>query len=194
MIVPVQPSSTLRESAPERLWFALVVKPRHEKSVARALRAKQLEEFLPLYRERRAWSDRVKAVELPLFCGYVFCYFSYAERLRVLNTPGVVCILGAGEIFRPIAESEIETIRLIAQSGLPAKPYPYLEAGEIVRVEEGPLAGIKGTVIRSKGTTSVIISVELLKRSVAVELNSEAVRAVAQKIPVANRCVAPAVL
>jgi len=194
MTLPVESSSAVSEGMPERLWFALVVKPRHEKSVARGLRAKQLEEFLPLYRERRTWSDRTKAVEFPLFSGYVFCRFAYAERIPVLNTPGVVCILGAGEVFAPIAETEMETIRLIAQSGLPAKPCPYLSVGEVVRVEEGPLAGINGIVIRNKGATSVVISVELLRRSVAVELNSETVRAVPPGIAAAGGYSAAAVL
>jgi transcription antitermination factor NusG len=176
MIAAYEQGTALSARRAERLWFAVVVKPRHEKSTARLLRGRGLEEFLPLYRERRAWSDRRQALELPLFPGYVFCRFSYVDRLRVLSAPGVVCVLGAGDVFSPITEAEIRTIRGIVASGLPARPCPYLLPGEVVRVMEGPLAGVSGTVLRHKGITSVVITVETLRRSLAVELDSEAVR------------------
>ena len=160
------------------LWFALTVKPRYEKSVSRALRARNLEEFLPLYKEKREWSDRVKAVEFPLFSGYVFCRFDYADRLTVLNTPGVASILGAGAIYAPIPEDEIAAIRLIVNSGVRARPWAYLAPGQTVRVDQGPLAGLRGTVLRNKGVTCVVISVELLRRSIAAEVDSCAVQPV----------------
>jgi transcription antitermination factor NusG len=161
------------------LWFALSVKPRHEKAVARALRTRQLEDFLPLYRESHAWSDRTKPVELPLFAGYVFCRFSYSERLVVLNTPGVTAILGAGKVFAPISEEQIEALRTIAASRVRARPCEYLPPGQLVRVESGPLAGVRGTVLRHKGGACVVISVEILQRSVAAEVEYGAVEALA---------------
>jgi transcription antitermination factor NusG len=165
---------------PERLtqphWFALLVKPRHEKSVAQALRDRQLEEFLPLIREQHAWSDRVKCVRVPLFAGYVFCRFAFADRLAVLNTRGVLRILGAGHIFAPVSCEQIADLRTIVASGLPARPGPYLVPGATVRVESGPLSGIRGMVVRNKGLTSVVVSVEILQRSVVVEVDSDAVR------------------
>ena len=158
------------------LWFALTVKPRYEKAVARALRGKNLEEFLPLYRQDRAWSDRVKAVEFPLFSGYVFCRFSYADRFAVLNTPGVTAILGAGAIYAPIPDDEIAAIRTVVNSGLRARPWPYLVPGQMVRIESGPLAGVRGTVLRNKGVTCVVVTVELLQRSIAAEVDRGAVQ------------------
>src|SRR5260370_4723822 len=137
----------------QTLCFALRVKRRHEKAVAHSLRCKQLEDFLPLYRESRGWSDRTTTVELPLFAGYVFCRFAYADRFLVLNTPGVTAILGAGSVFAPVAEEEIASIRTIVDSGLPARPFQYLTPGQLVVVERGPLAGIRGTTWRTKGAT-----------------------------------------
>jgi len=157
-------------------WFALSVKPRHEKSVAQALRSQGLEEFLPLYQEQHAWSDRTKRVEIPLFAGYVFCHFGFHDRFVVLNTRGVIRILGAGSIFSPVSEDQIAELRAISASGLPALPHPYLEPGDLVRVERGPLAGVRGMVLRNKGVTSLVVSVEILQRSVVVEVESEVVR------------------
>jgi transcription antitermination factor NusG len=164
------------QSIAQPLWFALSVKPRHEKSVAQALRLRQLEEFLPLYQEQHAWSDRMKPVKLPLFCGYVFCRFSFADRLTVLSTRGVTRILGAGNIFAPISEEQIAELRAIVASGLPARPCSCPVPGERVRVERGPLCGVRGTVLRTKRTTSIVVSVEILRRSVAVEVHSDHVR------------------
>jgi transcription antitermination factor NusG len=152
-------------------WFAVSVKPRHEKAVGRFLRERDLVQFVPLCRGRRAWSDRVKKVDLPLFAGYVFCRFSYADRLNVLSTPGVTGILGAGKVFSPISEEQIAALRTIVASGAPARPCDYLPPGQIVRVEDGPLAGVSGTVLRSHGSASIVISIEILQRSVAVELD-----------------------
>ncbi len=157
-------------------WFALSVKPRHEKSVAQALRLQLFEEFLPLYREQHAWSDRTEWVAVPLFAGYVFCRFSFADRLAVLNTRGVLRILGAGNIFAPVSEEQIAELRAVVASGLPARPCSYLVPGEMVRVERGPLSGVRGMVLRNKGVTSVVVSVEILQRSVVVEVDSDAVR------------------
>lgn len=174
-MIPIHPSRLL-QPVTQANWFALNVKPRHEKSVAEALRAQGLESFLPLYEERHAWSDRIKRVELPLFAGYVFCRFSFADRLVVWNTRGVIRVLGAGYVFAPLSEEQIAELRAVSISGLPARPCPYLAPGEAVRVQRGPLTGVRGTVVRSKGVTSVVISVEILQRSVIVEVGSDVVR------------------
>ena len=164
------------QSSREAHWFAINVKPRHEKRVAETLRVQGLESFLPVYQERHAWSDRVKRVELPLFAGYVFCRLSYADRHVVWNTRGIIRLLGAGNVFAPLSEEQIAELRAVEASGLPARPCPYIAAGEVVRVERGPLAGVRGKVLRHKGVTSVVVSVEILQRSVLVEVESEAVR------------------
>jgi len=157
-------------------WFALSVKPRHEKSVAEALREQGLESFLPLYEEKHVWSDRTKRVAMPLFAGYVFCRLSFADRRVVWNTRGVIRVLGAGSVFAPVSEEQVADLRAVVASGLPARPHPYLAPGEMVRVEGGPLAGIRGKVMRSKGGASIVVSVEILQRSVSVEVESEVVR------------------
>lgn len=155
-------------------WFALTVKHQHERQIAAALRSKGLEELLPLYRTRRRWSDRVKAVDLPLFPNYVFCHFRFEDRLAVLGTPGVFSIVGFGGKPTPVSDQEIASIQAILASGLPVEPWPHLKAGDIVLVEDGPLRGLEGVLLQSKDATRVVVSVELLQRSIAVEIEREA--------------------
>ncbi len=152
-------------------WYALTVRPRHEKSTARNLHAKGLEDFSPVYRARRRWCDRVKELEVELFPGYVFCRFSYRERMAVLNTPGVTSIVGFGREPAAVGEEEIEAVRAIVASGLPAQPWQYLRAGQRVRIEEGCLRGVVGIVLRERDLCRVLVSIELLQRSVAVEID-----------------------
>ena len=158
-------------------WYALTVKPRHEKAAAQNLRLKGLEDFSPVYRARRRWSDRIKELELQLFPGYVFCRFSYARRLDVLNTAGVTSIVGFGKTPAPVDDSEILSVRAIIESGYPALPWPYLRVGQRVRIQEGCLAGLAGTLVREKDVYRVVVNVELLQRSVAVEMDRFAVGA-----------------
>lgn len=155
------------------LWFALTVKPRHEKAVAQSLRHRGLEDFLPLYSVRHRWSDRVKAVELPLFPGYVFCRFDYEQRLPVLITPGVTSIVGCTKLPTPVSEDEIAAVRIILASGLAAQPWPVVRVGQSIRVESGSLAGLQGILIREKDSSRVVVSLELLQRAVAVEIDRD---------------------
>jgi transcription antitermination factor NusG len=113
---------------------------------------------------------------MPLFAGYVFCRFCFHDRFVVLNTRGVIRILGAGSIFSPVSEDQIADLRVITASGLAALPHPYLAPGDMVRVERGPLAGVRGMVLRNKGFTSLVVSVEILQRSVVVEVESDVVQ------------------
>jgi transcription antitermination factor NusG len=159
-------------------WFVLTAKPRHEKVVAENLRGKGLESFVPLYRAQRQWTDRVQAVDLPLFPGYVFCRFAYASRLPVLNTPGVTSVVTFSNVPTPVGDDEISRIRAIQASGLPAQPWPYLHVGQKARIERGALAGLEGGLIREKDGLRVVVCVELLRRAVAVEINRDMVRAV----------------
>jgi transcription antitermination factor NusG len=156
-------------------WFALTVKPRHEKAAARNLRLRGLEDVLPLQRVRRPWSDRMQPVDLPIFPGYVFCRFSYAERLHALNTPGVTSIVGFGHEDAPIADAEIGALRALMASGWPLSPWPYLRIGEAVRIERGALEGVRGTLLREKNPWRIVVNVELLQRSVAVEIDRDLV-------------------
>jgi transcription antitermination factor NusG len=159
-------------------WFALTAKPRHEKVVAENLRGKGLESFVPLYRTWRQWTDRVQSVDLPLFPGYVFCRFAYASRLPVLNTPGVTSVVSFSDVPTPVTDDEISRIRTIQASGLPSQPWPYVRVGQKARIEWGALAGLEGVLIREKDALRVVVSVELLRRAVAVEIDRDMIRAV----------------
>jgi len=168
-------------------WFALHVRTRFEKVVARNLRGKGYEEFLPLYRRSNRWSDRVKEIELPLFPGYVFCRFNPQDRLPVLTVPGVNTIVGIGKNLMPVDESELDAVRAVLQSRAHCEPWPYLEVGQRVWVEHGPLAGTQGMVMMVKNTYRLVISVNMLQRSVAVEIDRDCLKPVSNapgsKIP-----------
>jgi transcriptional antiterminator RfaH len=159
-------------------WFALQVRVRHEADVTVHLESKGYEWFLPLYTERRRWSDRVKQVEAPLFPGYVFCRFNPNDRLPILKTPGVSQIVGYSRVPVPVDEQEIESIRTLVASGVPNFPCAYLEVGSRVRIEAGALRGLEGILTDLKGKRRLVLSITLLQRSVAVEIDSEAVSVV----------------
>ncbi len=152
-------------------WFAIRTKSQCEKMVSDALRYKGYEEFLPLYWSRRRWSDRIKVIQLPLFAGYLFCRFDLASRNSILTTPGVSHIVGQGRVPLPVDPSEVESIRLAVNSGQNIEPWRGLEVGNKVRIENGPLRGIEGMLLRFKGTNHLILGVQLLQRSVAVEVD-----------------------
>jgi transcription antitermination factor NusG len=160
------------------LWYALYVRTRFEKVVARNLRGKGYEEFLPLYRRASRWSDRIKQIELPLFPGYVFCKVNPHDRLPVLTIPGVNGIVGFGKNFIPVDECELNAIRGVLKAGTYCEPWPFLQVGERVRVEYGALAGTEGIVLMFKNTYRLIISINMLQRSVAVEIDRDCLKPV----------------
>jgi transcription antitermination factor NusG len=127
--------------------------------------------FLPLSKSTRKWSDRLKEIELPLFPGYLFCRMNPNDRLPVLMTPGVIQIAGTGSTPIPVEEHEIAAIQRVEKSGLSTMPWPYLKIGNIAKIEEGPLRGLSGIVIRIKSGMKLVLSVELLQRSIAVEID-----------------------
>jgi transcription antitermination factor NusG len=157
-------------------WYALYVRLRYEKIVASCLSNRGYEVFLPTYQSRRRWSDRTKRIDLPLFAGYTFCRFDFQERLPILTVPGVSFIVGFGKTPTPVDAKELDAVRLVTESGLPCEPWPFLKAGEKVRVEHGALAGLEGYVLNVKNSYRIIVSVQLLGRSVSVELDRDAVR------------------
>jgi transcription antitermination factor NusG len=136
-------------------------------------RQKGIEEFLPLYASRRRWSDRYKSVELPLFPGYIFCRLEAERRLPLLIIPGVLHMVGAGKTPLPVEEAEIAALQVASESCLRAEPWPYLEAGQRVRLEDGPLTGIEGILIEARKHCRLVLSVTLLNRSVAVEIDRD---------------------
>jgi transcription antitermination factor NusG len=167
-------------------WYALHVRSRFEKTVARHLQGKGYEEFLPLYSLRRQRSDRTKTIELPLFPGYVFCKFDIGHRLPVLMIPGVNSVVGIGKSPMAVDERELDDIRLVLTSGSRCEPWPYLRIGQQVRVEHGALEGTQGTVESFKNGYRLVISVHLLQRSVAVEIDADCLAPISPRSPIAS--------
>jgi transcription antitermination factor NusG len=153
----------------KKSWYALRVKSRHENIVASHLQARGFESLLPLYKCRRRWSDRFKEIELPLFPGYVFCQFNPMNRLPILTVPGIVHIVGVGRTPLPVDEAEMAAILTAVESGLPSRPWPFLQIGHKVRIEYGPLKGVEGILLGFRGHHRLVLSVTLLQRSVAVQ-------------------------
>jgi transcription antitermination factor NusG len=160
------------------MWFAVRTKARHESTAARYLAAHGIEQFLPFYKSRRQWSDRLKVVELPLFAGYLFVQIEAGHFIPVLEAPGVVEIVGFGGTPAPIPDTEIRAVRRLLISGLPASPHPYLKAGDRVRIKGGPLDQLEGILQKVRNQWRFILTVEMLHRAVAVEVDSEMVEPV----------------
>lgn len=158
-------------------WFALQVRTRHEAGVAKFLSGKGYDPFVPLYQSRRRWSDRIKVVAEPLFPGYLFCRFDPNNRLPILATPGVIQIVGFNRMLVPVDEAEIDAIQSLVASGFPSQPWPFLQVGDRVQIDSGPLRGLEGLLVELKGSHRLVVSVTLLQRSVAVEIDSALVRA-----------------
>jgi transcription antitermination factor NusG len=156
-------------------WFAIRVRPKHEKAAALSLGRQGFEEFVPVHRVRRRWSDRVKDVDAVLFPGYIFCRFPRHDRLRVLNSPSVESIVGFGKTDIPVDDAEIHAVRTLVASGRPLAPWPFLRIGQNVAIESGPLAGVRGVVLRDPDSWRVVVSVEALDRSIAVEVDRDVI-------------------
>jgi len=129
-----------------------------------------------VYTTRRKWSDRLKEAKTPLFPGYLFCRFDPERRLPILKAPGVIDIVGTRRQLIPVEESEIAAIQRLVASGVPNEPWPFLQVGQKVEIECGPLCGLEGVLVEFKGNRRLILSVSLLRRSVAVEVDSAVVR------------------
>src|SRR5712664_4575734 len=152
-------------------WLSLMVRTSREKTASLLLENVGYEFFLPTSKYMRRWSDRMKEIEVPLFPGYLFCRMNPHNRLPVLMTPGVIQIVGVGKAPIPVEEEEIAAIQRVGKSGLPTMPWPYLEVGHVVTMEEGPLCGLAGIVLKIKSGLKLVLSVSLLQRSVAVEID-----------------------
>lgn len=155
----------------EPRWYAAHTCANHEKRVAEQLELRSVENFLPLYPSVRHWRDRRVRLELPLFPGYVFVRLALRDRLRVLQFPGVARLVGFGGLPAPLEDSEVEAIRACLVSGVQAQPYPFLTVGRRVRVKSGPLKGLRGILVRKKNQFRFVISVDLIMRSVAAEID-----------------------
>jgi len=164
-------------------WFALRVRSKHERIAAFHLRERGFEEFSPSYKEESQWSDRKKTMERFLFPGYVFCRLNPQDRLPVLTVPGVVDLVGFGGGPCAIPDFEIEQVRTMVQSGLLVTPWPFLEVGQTVLLEHGPLTGLEGILEEVKGKLRLVVSIRLLQRSVSTEVDRKWVRPVNPSTP-----------
>jgi transcription antitermination factor NusG len=166
-------------------WFAIYVKPKTEKSVAAALRLKGYEEFLPMYRCRQKLRKKPLMCEAPLFPNYVFCRLNSETYGPIVTTPGVVRIVGFGGRPFPLEELEIRSIQSLIYAKMEPTPCPYLAVGEFIYVKEGPLMGTSGWITRIGNKARLVVSISLLQRSVAVELDSSLVQPVSSPMPIA---------
>lgn len=156
-------------------WFALVVKPRFDKAVGRILEAKGYETLVPTYRKYRIYGARSKASEIPLFPGYVCCRFDVRRTLPILSTPGVVRVVGTQRVPMPLSEVEINALLTAMKAHIPVQPFPFISAGQRVRITAGALAGIEGIVLGPKPKLRIVLSISLLQRSVLLEIDRDQV-------------------
>jgi transcription antitermination factor NusG len=160
-------------------WFALQVRTRWENSTGVLLCGKGYQTLVPTYQTKKRWNGKVKQMSAPLFPGYVFCQFDALKRLPILVTPGVISVVGRGRVPFPVNDDEIAAIQTIVTSGFQAEPWPYLEVGQKIRIEGESLNGLEGILIHFKGNNRIVVSVSLLRRSVALEIDRDCVRPVA---------------
>jgi len=160
-------------------WFAVSTRSHHENNVAEQFRGKGLEHFLPLYTSARRWKDRVKVLQMPLFAGYLFVRIFPSQFLDVLQTHGVSKLVGSPKPL-PLEEKEVQQLRTWLSLPLAIEPNPYLRIGQLVRVRRGPLADVEGILVRKKSVFRLVVSVDLIQRSVALEIDA------ADVVPVGN--------
>jgi transcription antitermination factor NusG len=172
-------------------WYGYRVRSRHEKLVSRSLRTKAYEEFLPLTRCRRGWVDRVKVVEIPLFPGYIFCRSNEREIGRIRSTVGIIDVVRAGSSPVPVRTEEIESLRQAVRHELPMESYPTPDelSGRCVRITSGPLSGMSGVLTDVRGRQRLVLSVDLLRRSVLVELPAACVEVLSHKPTMRSCCI-----
>lgn len=157
----------------KKSWYALRVKSNRERVTTEALKGKGFVVCLPFYRERSRRTDRIQTIELPLFPGYLFCSFDVSNRLPILTVPGVVHIVSIGKTPQPVDETEMAAVFAVIKSGLRVMPAPYLPVGQRILLERGPLSGVEGVIVAHKNEEQFIVSVSLLQRSIAVQVDRD---------------------
>jgi transcription antitermination factor NusG len=171
------------DSNTEALWYALRVRTKCEKVVVGALRQRDIVNFLPLYKTKTQWSDRVKTSFVPLFPGYVFAKLNGLELHSVGRVIDCMYVVGRGNVPEALEESEVDAVKRLVAEGAGVGPWPFCTAGQTVEVTRGPLAGLRGVLLRSAGKDRLIISLPILQRSVATEIESYFVRPIAEAYP-----------
>jgi transcription termination/antitermination protein NusG len=171
-VVQAEPSQIAQAAPNDLAWYAVQTMPRHERKVAAELQHKGLHTFLPLFPSTRQWSDRVHVLDMPLFPGYVFLRMSTARdtQIAVLRSNGVTSFVGVRGVGVPIPETQIAAVQSIVDQKLPFSPYPFLNIGQRVCIRGGSLDGIEGTLTGINGDLSLVISVDLLRRSLAIRV------------------------
>jgi len=159
-------------------WYGIRTRSNHERVAATVLSGKGYDPYLPLYRLRRRRTDTVVESEHPLFPGYVFCRFDAKKRLPILMTTGVISVVGFGREPAAIPDEEIEAVKTVLLSGLPAEPCEYLREGQRVRVTDGSLDGVEGILVKKKNQSRMVVSVTMLQRSISVEIDGDRLAAV----------------
>lgn len=160
----------------EPCWYAVYTSANHEKRVAAQFEGRGVQHFLPLYQTVHRWKDRRMRLALPLFPSYIFVHLPLRERLRVLEVPGVVSLVGFGDCAAPLPAEEIEMLRNGLSGELNAQPHPYLTVGRRVRIINGPLAGMEGILMRKKSNFRLILSINLIMRSIVVDVDTADIR------------------
>lgn len=153
-------------------WFAVYTRHRHEKAVAQFIKGKGVDVFLPLYKAVHRWKDRTKVLALPLFPNYVFVLANPNQRIAVLSTPGVYDFVRLGGVPAKIPDEEIAGVRRAVELGLHVEPHPFLNVGDRVRVRSGPLEGLEGILVRKKNFYRLVLSIDLLVKSISVEVEA----------------------
>ena len=153
----------------ELRWYAAYTRANDEKRIREQLEQRAVESFLPVYETVRRWKDRRMRLQLPLFPGYVFVRMPIVDRLRVLQVPGVVRLVGFNGQLVPLPDAEVEGLKNGLAGGVHAEPYPYLTVGRRVRVKRGPFEGRQGILLRRKGKLRLVLSIELIMRSVVID-------------------------
>jgi transcriptional antiterminator NusG len=169
-------------------WFAAYTNSHHEKRVASHFGERQIESFLPLYSVLHRWKNRCEVdLDLPLFPNYVFVHIDPRERVRVLEVPGVLSLVGFGRTLAPLSDFEVESLRsCVGQRKI--EPHPYLVIGERVRIKAGPMAGMEGVLVRKKSNYRVVLALDVIMQCVAVEVDADDVEPAAKY---ADRAVPP---
>lgn len=168
-------------STPVPQWYAIYTRTNHEKRVASELRSRDVEHFLPLYSSVRRWKDRRVRLALPLFPSYIFVQLLLRDRLRVLQIPSVVRLVGFGGSPAALPDEQVEILRYGLAEHLHAEPHPFLTVGRRVRIIRGPIAGFEGILRRKKNSFRFVVSIELIQRAFAVEVDASDVQPVQPK-------------
>ena len=170
----------LPDSFAEPHWYVAYTSANHEKRVAQQLLQRTVENFLPLYDTVRRWKDRRVRLRMPLFPGYVFVRLPLHDRLRVLEVPGVVRLVGFNGLPVALPDEEIETLRAGLSQRQRVRPHPFLTVGRRVRIRSGPFLGLEGVLLRRKSNLRVVLSISLIQRSISVEVDGADLEGVLQ--------------